>query len=35
LLKFSEERCDALSLKNVYPNYPKELQEEIAMIDPQ
>ncbi|GAB9465575.1 hypothetical protein Gpo141_00002980 [Globisporangium polare] len=35
LLKFSLERADALNLPAAYPKYPKELEDEIAAIDPQ
>lgn len=35
LLKFSLERAETLNLPGVYPNYPKELEDEIAAIDPQ
>lgn len=34
LLQFSLERADVLHLRGAYPHFPRELQDEIALIDP-
>lgn len=35
MLQLSKERADRLGLRSVYPQFPAELEVEIAAIDPQ